>query len=138
MSNTRIPTGYNPYGTQPVIFQSANSVVTRCLRESDKRPVIVKVNTNEFAANAEIALIQKDYDITKLLTNNILDGSILESLDICRVQKSMCIVKEDFEAVDFSQYVSTLPNNVMLAEELLPLALKIANTYAQMVHNFKF
>jgi class 3 adenylate cyclase/serine/threonine protein kinase len=119
----RVPTGYRLADGNTLLFQSGNSVVVRCIRESDGEAVICKCTTGEFPPEEQIIQINKDYDVSQLLAN--ISGVLSTFERHVYQNKSVVLVKEDFGAIDLKQYIQTLSENKLSIEEFLEISIKL-------------
>ncbi|MBW4618855.1 MAG: AAA family ATPase [Cyanosarcina radialis HA8281-LM2] len=80
------------YQTVAQIYQSANSLVYRALREHDEQKVILKLLRQDYPTPAELTRYKQEYEITHDLK---LAGAI-EAYSLEKYQNTLVIVFEDF------------------------------------------
>jgi serine/threonine protein kinase len=90
------------------IYESANSLVYRGIREADRIPVILKVLKEDYPTPAELTRYKQEYEITRSLN---LDG-VVKAYDLQDYQRSLvmlCLlwnnVKDVIEVSDTSYLV---------------------------------
>ncbi|HEY9904079.1 MAG TPA: ATP-binding sensor histidine kinase [Candidatus Sericytochromatia bacterium] len=102
------------------IYESANSVVYRAIREQDNQSVILKVLKEDYPTPQELTRYKQEYEITRNLN---LDG-IVKAYNLEPYQRSLVIILEDFGASSLKQWID---NRVEATYALpLPQFLKIA------------
>ena len=74
------------------IYDSANSVLYRAIKEEDEQPVILKVLKEDYPTPDELTRYQQEYEITKSLN---LPG-VVKIYGIEKYQNTLIIVLEDF------------------------------------------
>ena len=102
------------------IYESANSVVYRAIREQDNQSVVLKVLKEDYPTPQELTRYKQEYEITRNLN---LDG-IVKAYNLEPYQRSLVIILEDFGASSLKQWID---NRVEATYALpLPQFLKIA------------
>ena len=91
MTNTKTITitGYRIIAT---IYESANSLVYRAIREQDQQPVILKVLKENYPTPQELTRYKQEYEIIRSLN---LDG-IVGAYGLHKYQNTLVILLEDF------------------------------------------
>jgi len=74
------------------IYESANSVVYRGIREEDEQPVILKLLKQEYPTPQELTRYKQEYEITRRLS---LDG-VVKVYGLNKYHNTLVIILEDF------------------------------------------
>src|ERR671932_755070 len=102
------------------IYESANSLVYRAIRERDNQSVILKVLKEDYPTPQELTRYKQEYEITRNLN---LDG-VVKAYSLEPYQRSLVIILEDFGASSLKQ---SIDDRVEATYALpLPQFLKIA------------
>ncbi|HBY76691.1 MAG TPA: serine/threonine-protein kinase PknK, partial [Cyanobacteria bacterium UBA11148] len=100
------------------LYESANSLVYRGIRERDNQPVILKVLKHNYPSPAELTRYKQEYDITRSLNQ---DG-IIKAYGLEPYQNTLVMYLEDFGGQSLAtlkqQYPATL-------EDFLEMAIKM-------------
>ncbi len=83
------------------IYESANSVVYRAIREQDNQSVVLKVLKEDYPTPQELTRYKQEYEITRNLN---LDG-IVKAYNLEPYQRSLVIILEDFGASSLKQWI---------------------------------
>ena len=106
------------------LYESANSLVYRALREQDNQPVILKVLKQDYPTPGELTRYRQEYDITRSLNQ---DG-VIKAYGLEPYQNTLVMVLEDFGGKSLAtlkqQYPATL-------EDFLELAIKITTALGE-------
>jgi len=75
------------------IYESANSLVYRGIRNKDKQPIILKILKEDYPTPEALTRYHQEYDITRSLANlaGVINVSHLE-----KYQKTLVMFLEDF------------------------------------------
>ncbi|HEY9596374.1 MAG TPA: serine/threonine-protein kinase, partial [Cyanophyceae cyanobacterium] len=87
------------------IYESANSVVYRGIREGDHTPVILKVLKEDYPTPAELTRYKQEYEITRSLN---LDG-VVKAYSLQDYQRSLVMLLEDFGGESLAKWMQTSP-----------------------------
>ncbi len=123
-------TGYTILQT---LYESAGSCVCSALRDSDQRPVILKILKEDTPPSVELTRYRQEYDITRRLAE--LDGVItVYSMETIQNRLVMCFEDIRGESLRIrldKKYAFTL-------DELLTLAIRITEILGQIHqhHNY--
>ncbi len=106
------------------IYESANSVVYRGIREQDNESVILKVLKEDYPTPQELTRYKQEYEITRRLN---LDG-VVKAYGMEPYQRSLVIILEDFGASSLKQMINgrVEAKAFVSLPEFLKLAIKIA------------
>ncbi|MDM8565647.1 AAA family ATPase [Candidatus Halobeggiatoa sp. HSG11] len=109
------------------IYESANSIVYRGLRNDNNQPVILKMLKQDYPTPAELARYRQEYEIIHDLN---LSG-IIKVYGIEKYQNTLVIILEDFGSNSLKQLIAKQP---LTLEEFLTFAIQIADILAN-IHN---
>ena len=106
------------------IYESANSVVYRGIREQDHKAVILKVLKQDYPTPFELTRYKQEYEITRNLD---IDG-VVKPYALEPHQRTLVIILEDFSASSLKQLFngSVGAGPVLSLEKFLKLAIKTA------------
>ena len=106
------------------LYESANSLVYRGVRERDNQPVILKVLKHNYPSPAELTRYKQEYDITRSLNQ---DG-IIKAYGLEPYQNTLVMYLEDFGGQSLAtlkqQYPATL-------EDFLEMAIKMTTALGE-------
>jgi predicted ATPase/GAF domain-containing protein len=106
------------------LYESANSLVYRSLREQDNQPVILKVLKQDYPTPGELTRYKQEYDITRSLNQE----GVIKAYRLEPYQNTLVMVLEDFGGKSLTtlkeQYPSTL-------EDFLEIAIKITTVLGE-------
>jgi len=128
-------------GTQ--IYESANSLVYRGVRDEDNQPVILKMLKEDYPTPAELTRYRQEYEITHDLDST----GIIKVYDIEKYQNTLVIILEDFGGESLKtalspfrqaqrptsevELVETEEQEGILFSDFLSLAIQIAEALGQ-------
>ncbi|NET61737.1 MAG: serine/threonine protein kinase [Symploca sp. SIO2E6] len=118
------------YQILSAIYNSANSIVYRGIREQDNHAVILKVLKQDYPTPAELTRYKQEYEITRHL--NLVEG-IVKAYSIREYHRGLVIILEDFGGNSLRMLLNDLraTQEVMSLEEFLPLAIQVAEILGQ-------
>lgn len=107
------------------IYQSANSVVYRGIRQEDHQPIIIKVLKEDYPTSSELTRYKQEYQITQNLN---IDG-VIKAYSLEPYQRRFMIILEDFGASSLNQFIrnhSTPEKRYIFSiDHFLKIAIKI-------------
>ncbi len=103
------------------IYESANSLVYRAVRNEDNQPVILKVLKQDYPTPEELTRYRQEYEITNSLN---LDG-VIKTYGLEKYQNTLVIVLEDFGGDSLKQLIV---ERCLTMSEFLPRAIQIAES----------
>ena len=109
---------------QAQIYESANSLVYRGLREEDSQPLILKILKENYPTPQELARYRTEYQITKSLN---LPG-IVKVYDLQKYQNTLVMLLEDFGGEALKIWSQQHPFTL---SEFLPIAIKVTEILGQ-------
>ena len=86
------------------IYESANSLVYRGIREGDRTPVILKVLKENYPTPAELTRYKQEYEITRSLN---IEG-VIKAYDLQDYQRSLVMLLEDFGGESLAKWMQEL------------------------------
>ncbi|NER33709.1 MAG: AAA family ATPase [Oscillatoria sp. SIO1A7] len=112
------------YQIREQIYESANSLVYRGIRQSDDRPVILKLLKLDYPTPEELRRYKQEYDITRSLN---LDG-VVRVYGLEKYQNTLVMCLEDFGGKSISKLIES---QKLALDEFLAIAIDIAETLGQ-------
>jgi predicted ATPase/GAF domain-containing protein len=106
------------------IYQSANSLVYRSIRASDRQPVILKLLKLGYPTPSELTRYKQEYEIVNSLQ---LDG-VVKAYDLQKYQHTLVMFLEDFGGESLELLQNSIDFTLL---EFLDLAIKIAEILSQ-------
>ncbi|WP_332991758.1 hypothetical protein [Microcoleus sp. A006_D1] len=74
------------------IYESANSLVYRGIREQDNQPLILKLLKEDYPTPAELVRYQQEYEITR----SFHFGGVVKAHELRRHNNTLVMLLEDF------------------------------------------
>ncbi len=106
------------------IYESANSLVYRGVRELDWRPLVFKVLKQNYPTPDELTRYRQEYEVTRSLT---LEG-VVKVYGIEAYHNTLVMFLEDFGGESLRHY---LMQRSLTLEEVLTLGIRLAETLGQ-------
>ncbi|HEY9675312.1 MAG TPA: AAA family ATPase [Waterburya sp.] len=104
------------------IYESANSLIYRGIRQGDRTPVILKVLKDDYPSPAELTRYKQEYEITRSLN---IDG-VVKAYNQQDYQRTLVIILEDFGGDSLEKLVNKLAGELtMPLPKFLCLAIQI-------------
>ncbi|MEG4110029.1 AAA family ATPase [Microcoleus sp. S13_C5] len=103
------------------IYESANSLVYRGIREQDNQPLILKILKEDYPTPAELVRYQQEYEITRSLEI----GGVVKTHDLLRHNNTLVMLLEDFGGESLERL---LEKKQFILLEFLQIAIQIAET----------
>ncbi len=107
-----------------LIYESANSLVYRAIREEDNQPIILKVLKEDYPTPQELARYRTEYEITKSLN---LAG-VVKAYDLQKYQNTLVMLLEDFGGESLRIWMQQCSFTL---EEFLKIAIASTETLGQ-------
>ncbi|NEQ64992.1 MAG: AAA family ATPase [Symploca sp. SIO2D2] len=117
------------YQINSPIYESANSIVYRGIREWDNQAVILKMLKQDYPTPAELTRYKQEYEITRYLD---LEG-VIKAYSLQEYHRSLVMIMEDFGGNSLKMLLSEFreTQEVMSLQEFLPLAIQVAEILSQ-------
>ncbi len=106
------------------IYQSANSVVYRSIREIDRQPTILKLLKPGYPTPAELTRYKQEYEILRSFQ---IDGAI-KAYDLQKYQNTLVMSLEDFGGESLEIWLKSKKFGML---EFLDVAIQLAETLSQ-------
>ncbi len=103
------------------IYESANSLVYRGIREQDNQPVILKVLKEDYPTPAELVRYQQEYEITRSFEL----GGVVKARELRKYNNTLVMLLEDFGGESLERLLETRQFTLL---EFLQIAIQIAET----------
>ena len=109
----------NDIAIQEQIYESANSVVYRGIREQDNAAVIIKVLQQDYPTPAELVRYKQEYEITSSLN---IEG-VVKAYSLREYRRTLLIIFEDFGGKSLQQLMTPSREKESLGLGLTPMHL---------------
>ena len=119
----------NGYRIITKIYESANSLVYRAIRDRDNKPFVLKILKQDYPDPSELTRYKQEYELTRSLN---LDGAI-ETYDLQRYQNTLLMILEDFGGESLKIAIA---KRKFTLEEFLIVSLKIVECLGN-IHSAK-
>ncbi|MBZ8181881.1 ATP-binding protein [Oscillatoria salina] len=119
------------YHAIALIYESANSLVYRAIRDRKQQPVILKVLKQDYPTPQELTRYKQEYQITSQLN---LDG-VIKTYGLETYRHTLAIVLEDFGAMSLKQLLDLKLLTNLSLNKFLDLAIKITQILGQIHSN---
>jgi serine/threonine protein kinase len=106
------------------LYESANSLVYRALREQDNQPVILKVLKQDYPTPGELTRYRQEYDITRSLNQE----GVIKAYGLEPYQNTLVMFLEDFGGQSLATLKQQHPSTL---EDFLEIAIKITTALGE-------
>jgi PAS domain S-box-containing protein len=106
------------------LYESANSLVYRSLREQDNQPVILKVLKQDYPTSGELTRYRQEYDITRSLNQE----GVIKAYGLEPYQNTLVMFLEDFGGQSLATLKQQHPSTL---EDFLEIAIKITTVLGE-------
>ena len=106
------------------LYESANSLVYRSLREQDNQSVILKVLKQDYPTPGELTRYKQEYDITRSLNQE----GVIEAYGLEPYQNTLVMILEDFGGKSLATLKQRYPSTL---EDYLEIAIKITTALGE-------
>ncbi|MBD1827522.1 AAA family ATPase [Microcoleus vaginatus GB1-A2] len=103
------------------IYESANSLVYRGIREQDNQPLILKVLKEDYPTPAELVRYQQEYEITR----SFQLGGVVKAHELRKHNNTLVMLLEDFGGESLERLLEKRQFTLL---EFLQIAIQIAET----------
>jgi serine/threonine protein kinase len=104
------------------VYESANSLIYRGIRDRDNQPVILKVLKEDYPTPQELVRYKQEYEITRSLN---FEGAIA-AYGLENYQRTLVIILEDFGGLSLKQLMNAGTPHLASLPEFLGTAIKTA------------
>ena len=115
---------FTGYQVLTQLYESANSLVYRAIREQDNQPVILKVLKQDYPTPTELTRYRQEYDITRSLNQK----GVIKAYGLEPYQNTLLMVLEDFGGQSLKTLKQQYP---VTLENFLEIAIKIATALGE-------
>jgi len=112
------------YQISTQIYESANSLVYRGVRDEDKQPVILKVLKEDYPTPEELTRYWQEYEII----HDFDLAGVIKTYGVEKYQNTLVIIFEDFGGESLKQLMANRP---LTLTEFLHFAIQIADSLGQ-------
>jgi predicted ATPase/class 3 adenylate cyclase len=109
------------------IYESANTLVYRGIKERDNQPIILKLLKEDYPTPAELFRYQQEYEITR----NLNLGGVVKAYDLQNYQNTLVMLLEDFGGVALN---ILLEKSKLTLSEFLNLAIQVTEILGKIHH----
>ena len=106
------------------IYESANSLVWRAVKEENKQPIILKLLKLDYPTPTELFRYRQEYEITRNLN---LEG-VVKAYDLQKYQNTMVMILEDFGGESLKTFKEKQPFTL---SEFLRITIQITEILSQ-------
>ena len=86
------------------LYNSHRTLVYRAVRDSDQKPVVIKLLKNPYPDFSELLNFRNQYSITK----NITSSTIIQAYSLEVYQNNYALIMEDMGGISLKQYFTNL------------------------------
>lgn len=116
------------YRVQEQIYSSSRTEVYRATRDSDQKPVVIKLMNSDYPSFNELVQFRNQYAIA---VNLDLPG-VVRAYSLERYRNGYALVMEDMGGISLKEYAE---KGVLSICEFLPIAISIVSTLVQLYQN---
>ncbi|MEH2288884.1 ATP-binding sensor histidine kinase [Nostoc sp.] len=122
MVNTTVSiTGYK---VSKQLYNGSRTMVYRGYRETDQKPVVIKLLKNPYPSFSELLSFRNQYTIAKNLNSPL----IVQTYSLEPYQNSYALIMEDFGGISLKDYfISVDRRNITFLQEFLEIAIALCN-----------
>ncbi|MGK5090796.1 AAA family ATPase [Deltaproteobacteria bacterium TL4] len=102
------------------LYEGANTVVYRGLREDDGQPVILKMLKKEYPTQEELTQFKREYDITR----NFDFAGVIKTYGLEKYQNTLVLILEDFNGKSLRD---SLKEKALDLESFLKVAIRVVD-----------
>ncbi|BAZ38419.1 two-component hybrid sensor and regulator [Calothrix sp. NIES-4101] len=110
------------YAVSKQLYDGSRTLVYRAVRETDNKPVVIKLLKNSYPGFGELVQFRNQYTIAKNLNN----PGIIQTYSLEPFQNGYILVMEDFGGISLNDYF--VKNSVFSVSEFLQVAIALCNT----------
>lgn len=114
------------YQISTQVYESANSLVYRGVRNEDNQPVILKVLKEDYPTPEELTRYRQEYDITRHLAN--LEG-VVKAFSLEKHQNTLVMCLEDFGGKSLKMWQDE--QRTFMLDELITFAIRATDILGQ-------
>ncbi|WP_449416247.1 trifunctional serine/threonine-protein kinase/ATP-binding protein/sensor histidine kinase [Phormidium nigroviride] len=125
------------YDVTEELYSGSRTLVYRGLRQSDQKPVVIKLLRNEYPKFNELVQFRNQYTLAK----NLDLSSIVKPLDLIPYKNTYALVMEDFGGISLLEYLRQKPaapksesSNILSLADFFDIAIQLANSLDGLTH----
>jgi serine/threonine protein kinase len=103
------------------IYESANSIIYRGIRQQDNQAVILKMLKEDYPTPSELTRYKQEYEITR----NLDTDGVVKAYGLEHYQRTLVIILEDFGASSLKQLMSVGTKAIMPLQDFLNIAIAV-------------
>src|SRR4028118_78987 len=103
------------------IYESANSIIYRGIRQQDNQAVILKMLKEDYPTPSELTRYKQEYEITR----NLDTDGVVKAYGLEHYQRTLVIILEDFGASSLKQLMSVGTKAIMPLHDFLNIAIAV-------------
>ncbi|WP_228014385.1 trifunctional serine/threonine-protein kinase/ATP-binding protein/sensor histidine kinase [Fortiea sp. LEGE XX443] len=120
-----IPVSIPGYKISKELYKGSRTIVYRGYRETDQKPVVIKLLKNNYPSFSELVQFRNQYTIAKNLNSPL----IIQTYSLEPYQNGYALVMEDFGGISLKDYFTSLETqNIASLHEFLEIAIALCNT----------
>ena len=119
------------YEVNEELYNGFRTLVYRCIRENDEKPVVIKLLKNTYPSFNELLQFRNQYTIAK----NLNSVAIIQTYDLELYQNSYALVMEDMEGISLKEYFTNNLEELFIKcqdtaslQEFLQIAISLCDT----------
>ena len=106
------------------LYNSHRTLVYRAVRDSDQKPVVIKLLKNPYPDFSELLHFRNQYSITK----NIKSSTIIQAYSLEVYQNNYALIMEDMGGISLKQYFTNLKTQEFISlKEFLQIAISLCD-----------
>ncbi|MBN3944838.1 ATP-binding sensor histidine kinase [Nostoc sp. NMS9] len=113
------------YKVSEQLYNGSRTMVYRGYRETDQRPIVIKLLKNPYPSFSELLSFRNQYTIAKNLNSPL----IIQTYSLEPYQNSYVLVMEDFGGISLKDYFTSVEREYITSlQEFLEIAIVLCNT----------
>ena len=113
------------YKVSEQLYNGSRTMVYRGYRETDQKPVVIKLLKNPYPSFSELLSFRNQYTIAKNLNSPL----IIQTYSLELYQNSYALVMEDFGGISLKDYFTSVERGYITSvQEFLEIAIALCNT----------
>ncbi|WP_414625308.1 serine/threonine protein kinase, partial [Calothrix sp. CCY 0018] len=114
------------YQVSEKLYDGSRTLVYRALRESDQKPVVIKLLKNPYPSFNELVQFRNQYTIAK----NLHFRGIIQTYSLEPFQNAYILVMEDFGGISIKDYFASLQiQDTAFLQEFLQVAISLCDIF---------
>ncbi|MEO0684911.1 MAG: serine/threonine-protein kinase, partial [Cyanobacteria bacterium J06649_11] len=109
------------YSIKEELYKGSRTLVYRAIRESDKKPVVIKLLRNPYPSFNELLQFRNQYTISK----NLDISGIIRPYSLEAYKNGYALIMEDFGGISLQKYMKG--GNLTYVEDILSIGLQVTD-----------